>query len=325
MLVWSRQFVARWAVAVGIVLGVVLSVPAAGIQTVWAHRPYVVQRAVTNRTAAARTVAKVTTSCACLTAKSVVRTGETPVPPGGTLPFELTLNPAGMEGPVVKAATVTFDDGSSETMTVRANVRLRLGMKPQDAAFGAVKRQDAERTITTSLAGAALKDGARIVAVEPPPHAAFAVRRAEDGRSVTAAFAEGMPRSGCFSEIWTLRTNDAEVPEIKFPVSAFVTDELAVSPQVITVGWNDPVCSRVVTVRGKKSFKVLSAETKPRKWGEVTVVQRPLNGWQLRIDGIDPIEVRQFSKKPFLEVKTDIPGMENFEIPFRVVENGGKK
>ena len=295
------------------------------VPTVWAHRPYVVQMAVTNRTGTARTVTKVTTSCACLKAKSVVRTGETPVPPGGTLPFELTLNPAGMEGPVVKAATVTFDDGSSETMTVRANVRLRLGMKPQDAAFGAVKRQDAGRTITASLAGAALKDGARIVAVEPPPHAAFAVRPAEDGRSVTAAFAEGRPRSGCFLEIWTFRTNDAEVPEIKFPVSAFVTDELAVSPQVITVGWNDPVCSRVVTVRGKKSFKVLSAETKPRRWGEVTVVQRPLNGWQLRIDGIDPTEVRQFSKKPFLEVKTDIPGMENFEIPFRVLENGGKK
>ena len=297
------------------------------VPTVWAHRPYVVQRVVTNRTAAARTVAKVTTSCACLKAKAVGEGGGRGATalPGGVIPFELMLNPAGMEGPVVKAATVTFDDGSSETMTVRANVRLRLGMKPQDAAFGAVKRQDAGRTITASLAGAALKDGARIVAVEPPPHAAFAVRPAEDGRSVTAAFAEGMPRSGCFSEIWTLRTNDTEVPEIKFPVNAFVTDELAVSPQVITVGWNDPVCSRVVTVRGKKSFKVLSAETKPRTWGEVTVVQRPLNGWQLRIDGIDPTEVRQFSKKPFLEVKTDIPGMENFEIPFRVAENGGKK
>ena len=321
----SRQIFARGAAVVGIVLVAALSVSAAEIPTVWAHRPYVVQRAVTNRTAAARTVAKVTTSCACLTAKSVVRTGETPVPPGGTLPFELTLNPAGMEGPVVKAATVTFDDGSSETMTVRANVRLRLGMKPQDAAFGAVKRQDAGRTITASLAGVALKDGAQIVAVELPPHASFAVRPAEDGRSVTAAFAEGRPQSGCFSEIWILRTNDAEVPEIKFPVSAFVTDELAVSPQVITVGWNDPTCSRVVTVRGKKPFKVLSAETKPRRWGEVTVVRRPLNGWQLRIDGIDPTEVRQFSKKPFLEVKTDIPGMENFEIPFRVLENGGKK
>lgn len=319
----SRQIFARGAAVVGIVLVAALSVSAAEIPTVWAHRPYVVQRAVTNHTGTARTVAKVTTSCACLAARR--RDGEGAVATQGVIPFELTLNPAGMEGPVVKAATVTFDDGSSETMTVRANVRLRLGMKPQDAAFGAVKRQDAGRTITASLAGAALKDGARIVTVEPPPHAAFAVRPAEDGRSVTAAFAEGRPRSGCFSEIWTFRTNDVEVPEIKFPVSAFVTDELAVSPRVITVGWNDPVCSRVVTVRGKKPFKVLSAETKPRRWGEVTIVSRPLNGWQIRIDGINPDEVRQFSKKPFLEVKTDMPGLERFEIPLRVTNDGGAK
>ena len=63
---------------------------------------------------------------------------------------------------------------------------------------------------------------------------------------------------------------------------------------------------------------MLSAETKPRKWGDVTILKRPLNGWMIRIANIDPVAVRQFSKKPYLEVKTDFPGMETFSVPLAV-------
>lgn len=47
----------------------------------YAHCPYVKQIVEANHTAVVRTVAMVTTSSACLAAKSMVRTGETPVPP----------------------------------------------------------------------------------------------------------------------------------------------------------------------------------------------------------------------------------------------------
>lgn len=57
--------------------------------TVWAYHQYVVQMAMTNHTPTVRTVAKVATSCACLTAESAVRTGETPVPSGVALLIEL--------------------------------------------------------------------------------------------------------------------------------------------------------------------------------------------------------------------------------------------
>lgn len=62
----------------------------------YVHRPYVVQMVVTNHTATVRTVAKGMSVCACLTSKSVARMGETPVPPSGTIPFELVLNLTGM-------------------------------------------------------------------------------------------------------------------------------------------------------------------------------------------------------------------------------------
>ena len=59
------------------------------VLTIYAHRPYVVQMTMTNPAPTAWTVAMVTTSCTCLTAESMVRMGETPVPQGVVLLIEL--------------------------------------------------------------------------------------------------------------------------------------------------------------------------------------------------------------------------------------------
>lgn len=52
-------------------LGMIVPIHVDSLPSVWAHCPYAVQMAVTNHTATARRVAKVATSCACLTAKAV--------------------------------------------------------------------------------------------------------------------------------------------------------------------------------------------------------------------------------------------------------------
>lgn len=312
---------------VGIVLVAALSVSAAEIPVVWAHRPYVVQMAVTNRTMAARTVTKMTTSCACLKAKVQGAADATErVPPGGVLPFVLTLNPAGMEGPVVKTASVMFDDGTTETMTVKVQVKTRLALMPLDAAFGVIGPKDMGRTIVTKLKGE-IAERTKIVGVKGPEHPFFDVVVAEDVKGVVAKIRE----DGCVGarpslhvETWIVRTDDDEIPEIAFSVSVTIAGEIAVSPQVLTVAWNDGACSRMVTLRGKKAFAVQGARTMPRSWGEVRVEKRPLNGWMIRISGIDPNELRQFSKRPYLEVRTDCPGMETFEIPMRVAQEGAR-
>ena len=297
------------------------------VPTVWAHCPYVVQRAVTNRTAAARTVAKVMTSCACLTAEIVGRTGETPVPSGGVLPFVLTLNPAGMEGRITKTASVTFDDGSVETMVVEADVRTRLKLSPSDAAFGVIGPKDLGRTVTANLTGE-IAERSKVVGVKGPEHPFFDVAVAEDGKGLEVRFRDGggafgdRPLPGGHVETWIVRTDDDEIPEIAFPVSVTIAGDVAVSPQVLTVSANEGVCSRMVTLRGKKAFTVQGARTMPRKWGEVKVEKRPLNGWMIRVSEIDPNELRQFSKRPYLLVRTDCPEMESFEIPMRMAQKG---
>lgn len=291
------------------------------VPTVWAHRPYVVQRTVTNRTAEARRVAKVATSCACLTTKVQGAADATErVPPGGVLPFVLTLNPAGMEGSVVKTASVTFDDGTTETMTVKVQVKTRLALTPLDAAFGVIGQKDMSRTIVARMKGE-IAERAKIAGVKGPEHPFFDVAMTEDGKGVVVKMRDdgrAGARPSMRVENWMVRTDDEEIPEIAFPVSVTIAGNIAVSPHVLTVAADEGVCSRMVMVRGAK---VLSAETLPRKWGEVRIEARPLNGWRICIENIDSNEVRQFSKKPFLKV--NLSGMESVEIPLRVDQERG--
>ena len=327
----------------GIVIVAAMALAGANAQaalTIDAHKPVTYHFAVTNTTDKPQTVESVRTSCACLKVK--VATGAT-LPPGGVLPFDVVFNPAGMEGPVTKHVWMTLDPSREvETFAISADVRLRLGFKPMDAAFGVIRRSDTGREIVAKLSGYAA-DG---VTLKTPPRlcasalnnqsAVFDVRLASDGKSVIAKFRDRNVLPGIYSETWTIPTSDTEIPEITFAVSARVAEAVSVTPQLITVGWEEPMCSRMVIVRGddisrkehkdcKEGFKVFSAETKPRKWGDVKITHRPLNGWRIDIENIDPREVRQFSKRPFLEVKTNLPGMESFEIPLRVVQNGGTK
>ena len=322
------------------VIALATGVNAQAALTIDAHKPVTYHFAVTNTTDKPQTVESVRSSCACLKVK-MDATG--PVHPGGVLPFEVEFNPAGMEGPVKKHVWVTLDPSKKvETFVISENVRLRLGFKPMDAAFGVIKRSDTGREIVAKLSGYVSDDvtlGVPFLATKDAENtkkgSVFDVLMGADGKSVVAKFRDRNMLPGIYSETWTIPTGDKEIPGIKFTVSARVTDDMSVTPQVITVGWDEPVCSRMVMVRGdfshkehkehKGCFKILSAETKPRKWGDVKITQRPLNGWRIDIENIEPFEVRQFSKRPFLEVKTNLPGMESFEIPLRVLKKGSAR
>lgn len=389
----------EYLVAAMLVAGLGLCMSAVGA-VVDSHKPVTYHFAVTNTTDKPQTVESVRTSCACLkvmpnaectmhnengTEGGTRRPAEPSdaIPPGGVLPFDVELNPAGMEGPVEKRVWVTLapiggSPGTARptrivTFDIAADVRLRLGFKPMDAAFGVIRRSDTGREITAKLSGYV----ANCVVLGEPFFAAknaedaksdnissnslrlcasalnnqsaiFDVRLGADGKSIVAKFRDRNVLLGIYSETWTIPTSDAEIPEIKFIVSARVADAVSVTPQVITVGWGEPACSRMVMVRTVGArvprdrdgravsplpaadatervppMHILSAETKPRKWGDVKITQRPMNGWRIDIENIDPREVRQFSKRPFLEVKTNLPGMESFEIPLRVVNDGG--
>ena len=284
------------------------------------HRKVDCSFSITNNNWRERRVLGATGSCACLEVEAptgVLRRGE-------ACRVKVVFNPAGMEGPVEKRVTVRME-GKTVEYPVKADVRLRLGLRPADANFGVVEvGKDAASPIVCRLAGyAATTAKATLVA---PDHPHFDV--CLDGGTVTAAFREPPTSPGLYAEIWKLKTTDAEIPEIALPVSARVTGGLSVAPRRIDLPRTGDVCTRQLLIRaakGERAVTVLSAETKPRKWGDVTILKRPLNGWMIRIANIDPVAVRQFSKNPYLEVKTDYPGMETFSVPLAVEPFGEMK
>ena len=320
-----RKQAARVAAMLVVGFGLCMSAVGAAID---AHKPVTYHFAVTNTTDKAQTVEGVRTSCACL--KVAVATSAA-IPPGGVLPFDVELNPSGMEGRVEKKVWVELaPSGRGETYEVTADVRLRLGFHPMDAAFGVLRRSDTGREIVARLSGYMSEEaslGEPVLEAKDASEAVFDVRLSLEGKSLVVKFRDGNVLPGVYSEVWTIPTSDAEIPKISFAVSACVADSVSVTPQVISVGWDEAVCPRFVMVRPGSArvppMRILSAETKPRKWGDVKISERPMGGWRIDIENIDSREVRQFSKRPFLEVKTDLPGMETFELPLRVENEGG--
>lgn len=285
------------------------------------HRTVDCSFSITNNNWRERCVLGATGNCVCL--ETDVKTGV--LRRGEACRVKVVFNPAGMEGPVEKLVTVKME-GKTVEYPVKADVRLRLGLRPTDANFGVIEvGKDAGAPIACRLSGYAAATAK--VTLVAPDHPHFDVRL-DDG-TVTAAFREPPTAPGSYTEIWKLKTSDAEIPEISLPVSARVTGGLSVAPRRLDLPRTGGVCTRQVLIRAAAgsatarapsphALTVLGAETKPRKWGDVTILPRPLNGWLIRIANIDPAAVRQFSKKPYLEVKTDFPGMETFSVPLAV-------
>jgi hypothetical protein len=203
-------------------------------------------------------------------------------------------------------------------LVMKGAVRLRVGLKPQDAAFGVVASETLPKPVEVKLSGYATD--ARITEITGVMNPVIPVMIAEDKRSLRVSLPNDLP-TGSISEVWTVKTTDPEVPVLKFPVSVIRSDDIQAIPERLTVSLDEKVVSRMVVLRPTntgKRFRVLSAEPKNREWGKVRVMERPLGGWQIVVDGIDVNQLRQMSKKQFLLIKTDLVGYETLEIPIRV-------
>lgn len=288
----------------------------------YSHESMVFYLSITNMAGTVQAVSSIGTSCSCLSPQDIVGRQ---IAPGSILPFTVVLDPAGMRGRLSKTVSVTLSpSGETQVFPVEVLVRVRLAFDRRDAAFGIVSDDADDRSIPLRLFGE-VADAARITSVEAPSHPVFQVAVSEDRGGVVVSLppAEARHGLGAVSETWIVKTDDPVIPAIPLPVSALFEDRLSVVPPALAVASDEPVCLRTVLLRpneGATAFKVLSAVTKPRPWGETTVTQRSGGGWMVRIEGVDPDAVRQFSKCPYLEITTDMSGREAVIIPLRVVE-----
>ena len=148
------------------------------------HRKVECGFAITNSSDKVWKVIGARSSCACMSVS--VQQGE--MKPGEVRSVKVVFNPAGMEGTVEKAVQVDLKPGKSAIRTYRADVRLRLGFKPTDAAFGVVKRSETGQRLSAALSGS-VADDAKIVSIKPPERPVFKVEASKDGKGLDVAFA----------------------------------------------------------------------------------------------------------------------------------------
>lgn len=323
------------------------------IVTINAHESVSWSFIVTNTTRYIQEVKNVSVSCGCLKLEGDT---STPFLPGEIRPLVIRLNPQGLEGRIEKSVRLVFEPKPTQihvgnlkrytdilpnsdeivpirdgiaVLAIRAEIRTRLALKPREGAFGVVPMGEAAtRNLQIALHGYGLTN-AFIRDVVSPVGSVFDWIVAQDRKSLSLGPSPNRPLvPGIHSEIWKVQTTDVEVPEIPMSVSIQIVDGLSVSPRVVEVSTGERVCSRQISIRkalgcrqseSGENLRVLSAATKPRPWGNVRIEKRPLGGWRILIDNIKPDEVRQFSKAPFVEIKTSLNEAPKLLVPLRIV------
>lgn len=223
----------------------VVSAPKYGVDlgAIDQHRKVDCSFSITNRNWRERKVLGVRGNCACLETDVELKT----LARGEALPVKVVFNPAGMEGKVEKLVTVRME-GKTIEYPITADVRLRLGFRPGDLNFGVVPAGtagDGSGVVSARIAGyAATNATLELVAPVKP----FFDVRLTNG-VLTAAFREGTRYPGHYSEIWEVKTSDAEIPVLKVPVSARVAGGLNVVPRVIQLPREGEKLSRQVMIR----------------------------------------------------------------------------
>ncbi len=286
------------------------------------HKVHVFEFVITNSTGTAQTVKDVRLSCACL---RIVSDISDKIAPRGALPVQVAFNPAGMAGNVAKTAEFTLSP-SDETVSfeMSAFVKVRCGLQPCRAALGAVNLDQLSGVSRhLALVGHAVTGKqVKIVSVEGPSNSVFSVGVDEDGMGLSVCVAKGFaPRVGSFAETWKVATTDEEVKTITLPIAMDVVGELEVIPSRLKLRSRPGTQSLSVLIRPCKGgdIAIISAETKPRKWGDVRLHLRGKTGWRIDIDGVEYDKVRQFSKQPFLEVSTNSRQMPTVRIPLETL------
>ena len=116
----------------------------------------------------------------------------------------------------------------------------------------------------------------------------------------------------------TVRTDHPSYKEVNLPVAVTVVGKLAIAPQeiVLVEQANVMPVTRYVVVRPGKvtSFKI--DEVIPPKGVEVQLLPMGQNGYRIQLDNLMPTGD---SNGQTVKIRTDVEGMEEVEIPIKVV------
>ncbi len=256
-------------------------------------------------------IPRVRAHCGC----TVVDQGPREIPPGGEGVITAQVRLRGFRGPVQKAIDVYTNDPSQPNprLTIKGKVRVDIDIRPNTRVFfGRVQKDTrAERTLRIkSMLDAPLEitgrtirwtgmsaASRRLTAGKPsagekkeregtPPFEAD-LRTIEDGREYEAVIrlVPPLPFGSLTAEL-VLRTNSQKHPEIRIPITAYVTAPVTASPSIITFVRSRPESNRrPIYVRrfDGKPLKITGVRAEPGEYLKAALEKKSAADFTQRI------------------------------------------
>lgn len=260
----------------------------------------------------------VRTNCGCTVAEPESRT----IAPGAStrLPTELRLH--GRQGRQNIAIYVQSTDPEQPVLTLRmrGEARSLLSVNPRHVSFGRVSGERSETRLIRVTLNEPLEIELRNVR---DVNNAFDVRMRENGRNPSVKTIVVSNRKGLDPGTYraTVELAEKDVPGIITSVAVFlrVLDQLTIMPTEIVVPRGTTGLQRnvIVTEGTVKTFAVRNVQPPlPDIKADVRLLGD--RGFNIAITGIDG--TRELDGK-VLRITTDVPGMTDIAIPFRVIDN----
>ena len=247
------------------------------------------------------------------------------IPAGGTADVHVRLSLAGRTGPQKKSIHVISDDPAEPYFQLQliGTATAEIEAIPSRVEFGDVNERAVVEQVVLLRASSGLTF--KVTAVTSTVAWCRADYRRSEGDAGYRVAVRTVPPlpSGAASGRIVLSTDLHDYPRIELPVSARVDSDVVVVPREILLKAEAAgATTRYVALRRRagKAFRILEVEA-PRK--DMRVETSPLGpfGYRFAVSGVDrPGEL----DGRFLTLHTDIPGMEEIDVPFRVERGEGE-
>lgn len=215
------------------------------------------QFTLTNNTGAPVHIAGVRVSCGCTTAAPA----QTDLKPGQSTVINASMDTRRFSGHKSVTIYVTFTQPqyAEVALLVTANGRDDVSMTPETLAFGRVSRGAAPTAETTVVLSGYTPWHVREASCESS-YVKLVVQETVAGGSsylVKATLRPDTPVGNWYTDVW-LKTDSAEIPRLRIPVTVTVESGITLSPATVSVGeikmGSDT--QRKVILRGVKPFSI---------------------------------------------------------------------
>jgi hypothetical protein len=223
---------------------------------------------LTNTTKSTVTIAGVRVSCGCVSASAT----KTQLAPGEEAAIIARMDTTRFTGPRSVTIYVQFDRPAYQEVRlwVQANGRNDFGVNPDTIAFGQVKRSATPSAFTTlTFYG---MSGLRVTEVSCESNYIL-TRVSEQQRQetevayrLTARLRGDVPVGKWYTDLW-VKTDSAELPQVRVPLTVEIESALSVTPDVVSLGRLkvNAEGERRVVVRGVKPFTIRTVESGDRE------------------------------------------------------------